>query len=142
MPESKKRAPVPKRVRPEQQFIRAAKVDPAMKKALPFNGGPYTKEWLNAISIKMRKTVSHALTELVKRVHADTALQKRIQDFKKKYPAEPPMKQVNLLVSVATHRQLEDLHYGTGMHGKSEYLRLLVAYFAHRDFRDVCRTRR
>ena len=142
MPEPRKLPPAPKRVRSSQSFVRASKVDLPTKKPLPFNGGPHTKEWLNAISLKMRKTVSHALTELVKRVHGDAALQKRIQNFKDKYPAEPPMKQVNLLVAVATHQQLEDLHYGAGMHAKSEYLRLLVAYFAHRDFRDVCRTQR
>jgi hypothetical protein len=49
------------------------------------------------------------------------------------------MKQVNLLVPLATHRQLEDLHYGAGMYAKGEYLRLMVAYFAHHDYREACK---
>jgi hypothetical protein len=139
MLELKKPATAQKRPKTKEQFIRAAKADAPMKKPLPFNGGPQTKDWLDAISIKMRKTVSHAVEELVERVHGDAALQKRVQDFKEKYPAEPPMKQVNLLVPLATHRQLEDLHYGAGMHAKGEYLRLMVAYFAHHDYREVCK---
>lgn len=139
MLELKKPVVVQKRPKTKEQFIRAAKADTPMKKALPFNGGPQTKDWLNAISIKMRKTVSHAIEDLVERVHRDPALRKRVQDFQEKYPAEPPMKQVNLLVPLATHRQLEDLHYGAGMHAKGEYLRLMVAYFAHHDYRDVCK---
>jgi len=139
MLELKKPVAVAKRPRTKQQFIRAAKADAPMKKALPFNGGPRTKDWLNAISIKLRKTVSHVVEELVERVHDDTALQKRVQEFQEKYPPEPPTKQVNLLVPLATHRQLEDLHYGAGMHAKGEYLRLMLAYFAHHDFREVCK---
>lgn len=139
MLELKKPATAQKRPKTKEQFIRAAKADTPMKKALPFNGGPHTKDWLNAISIKMRETVSHAVEDLVERVHNDTALQKRIQEFKEKYPPEPPMKQINLLMPLATHRQLEDLHYGAGMHAKGEYLRLMVAYFAHHEYREACK---
>src|SRR5215470_699204 len=106
MLELKRPRPATKRATTKEQFIRAAKADMPMKKPLPFNGGPHTKEWLNAISLKMRKTVSHVVTDLVEQVHRDSGLQKRIQEFQRKYPAEAPMKQVNLLVPLATHHQL------------------------------------
>lgn len=139
MLELKKPIATQKRLKTKQQFIRAAKADAPMKKSLPFNGGPQTKAWLDAIGIEMRKTISHVVEDLVERVHGDSALQKRVQDFKDKYPPEPPMKQINLLVPLATHRQLEDLHYGAGLHAKGEYLRLMVAYFAHHEYREACK---